>query len=321
IKIPGIADAKFKAWLESVFSSHTWDLNTQIELAIICALFAAGGLILAEAVGIALGKIVNKALALTVGLCWIPFCFLFLILNQQTELNSAGSMLILTSISGLGVYVGWQAINGNDKYAFVVNAAVAATSFWMKGTSFRGANLTDANFSEAKVKGVDFTDANLARTSWFHTKELELACVGESYLKSPQIRQLVITGLGQGKNFDDLSLRSINLSGANLADASFIGTDLSQANLQDANLSGAKLVKTQLEQTDFTGTCLTGACIQGWNITSSTKLDGVECDYIYTQLVTPDNPNPLRQPEDYSEIFTPGEFADFLQYMQSLHSR
>lgn len=320
-KISDVADPKFKAWLESIFSSKPFDLNTNIGLAIVCVLVAAVGLILAEAVGIALGKIVNKVLALTVGLCWIPIWFLFLILSPQTELNSAGSVLILTSIAGLGVYVGWQAINGNDKYAFVMNAAVAATSFWMKGTSFRGANLTDANFSEAKVKGVDFSDANLTRTSWFHTKELELAYVRESYFKSSQIRQLVITGWGQGKNFDDLSLRGLNLSGANLADASFIGTDLSYANLQDANLSGAKLVKTQLEQTNLTGACLTGAYIPDCNIISSTKLDGVECDYIYTQLQTQDNPNPLRYPRDYGEIFEPGEFADFVYYMQSLHSR
>lgn len=318
IKISDVADAKFQAWLESIFKSN-WDLNSNISLAIILALVAAVGLILAEAIGMALAMIVNRTLALTVGLCWIPL-WLFLILSE-TELNSAGSALIFISISGLGFYVGWQAIKGNKKYDFVVNAAVAATSFWMRGTSFRGANLTDADFSNAKLKSVDFSDANLTRTSWFHAKELNLACVGESYLKSPQIRELVTTGMGQGKNFDYLSVHGINLSGANLADASFTDTDLSQANLQDANLSGTKLVNTQLKQTDFTGACLTGACIQDWKITDSTKLDGIECDYIYTRLVTPDNPNPLRHPEDYDEIFDPGEFADFVRYMQSLHNR
>ena len=109
-----------------------------------------------------------------------------------------------------------------------------------------------------------------------------------------------------------MSLHGINLSGANLEDASFIGTDLSQANLQDANLSSAKLVNTQLEQADFTGVCLTGACIEGWKIAHSTKLDGVECDYIYTRLTTPNNPNPYRQPEDHQKTFEPGDFADFV---------
>ncbi|BAY43397.1 response regulator receiver modulated translation initiation factor IF-2 [Scytonema sp. HK-05] len=312
-----IPDGKFKVWLETAFNGN---VNTAIDSAIIVSLVGTVGLILAEAIGMALANIVSKASALTVGLCGLLFWFLFLI-QAQTELSSSGSVLILLSIAGLGVYVGWQAINRNEKYAFVVNAAVAAISFWMKGTSFRGANLTDANFSEAKVKGVDFSDANLTRTSWFHAKELELAHVGESYLKSPQIRQLVIKRLGQGKNFDDLSLRGLNLSEVDLVDASFIGTDLSYTNLQDANLSGAKLIETQLEQTDLTGACLTGAYIQDCNITSSTKLDGVECDYIYIPSVTPDNLNLCRQPEDYGEIFEPGEFADFVvQYMESLHS-
>ncbi|MEM1393620.1 MAG: pentapeptide repeat-containing protein [Cyanobacteria bacterium P01_C01_bin.38] len=317
IKISDVADDSFRAWLESIFS-YNWDLNNYINVAIILALVAAVGLILAEAIAMALAMIVNRTLALTVGLCWIPL-WLFLILSE-TELNSAGSALIFISISGLGFYVGWQAINGNKKYAFIVNAAVAATSFWMRGTSFRGANLTDADFSNAKLKNVDFSDANLTRTSWFHARELNLACVGESYLKSPQIRELVTTGMGQGKNFDYLSLRGLNLSSTNLEDASFIGADLSEANLQDANLSGAKLVNTQLKQADFTGACLTGACIQDWKIARSTKLDGVECDYIYTRLTTPDNPNPCRHPEDYQKTFEPGDFADFIQYIESLRS-
>ena len=317
IKISDVADDSFRTWLESIFSNNN-DLNSNITFAITSALVAAVGLILAEAIAMALAMIVNRTLALTVGLSWIPL-WLFLILSE-TGLNSPGIVLIFISIAGLGLYVGWQAINGNKKYAFVVNAAVAATSFWMRGTSFRGANLTDADFSNAKLKSVDFSDANLTRTSWFNARELNLACVGESYLKSPQIKELVTTEMGQGKNFDYLSLRGLNLSGANLEDASFIGSDLSQANLQDANLSGAKLVKTQLEQADFSGACLTGACIEGWKITHSTKLDGVECDYIYTRLTTADNPNPCRQPEDYQKIFEPGDFADFVQYIESLRS-
>jgi uncharacterized protein YjbI with pentapeptide repeats len=311
-----ISDRKFKAWLEAIYNNH--DVNSAIFWAIIIALVGTVGLILAKAIGMALANIVSRALALTVGLYWLLFWFLFLIFSE-TEFRSAGSVLILLSIAGLGVYVGWQAIKGNEKYTFVLNAAVAATSFWMKGTSFRGANLTDADFSEAKVKCVDFSDANLTRTSWFHTKEIKSAYVGDSYLKSLQIRQLLITGIGQSKKFDNLSLRGINLSGANLQDASFIGSDLSDANLQDANLSGVKLVKTQLEQTDFTGACLTGAYIQDCNITSSTKLDGVECDYIYTQWDTPNNPDRRRQPEDHQKNFEPGDFADCVKYMTSLH--
>ncbi|MBV6628017.1 MAG: pentapeptide repeat-containing protein [Rivularia sp. (in: Bacteria)] len=309
--------AKLDAWF--AIYNYNYELNNLIVQDIILALVAAIGSILAEAIGMALAMIVNRTLALTVSLCCIPIWFLFLI-RSGTGLDSAGSTLILISIAGLGFYVGWQAIKGNEKYAFVVNATVAATSFWMRGTSFRGANLTDADFSDATLKGVDFSDANLTRTSWFHAKELNLACVGESYLKSPKIKELMTTGLGQDKNFDYLSLKGLNLSGANLEDASFIGADLSQANLQDANLCGAKLVKTQLEQADFTGACLTGACIQDWKIARSTKLDGVECDYIYTRLTTPDNPNPCRQPEDYQKTFEPGDFADFVQYIESLRS-
>lgn len=309
--ISDIADPKFKAWLESVLTSTQFELDKHIILAISIALFATVGFILLEAVGMAVAMLVNKTLAVTVGLSWIPIWLIFLILSE-TELSSAGSLLILTSMAGLGFYVGWQAINGSDKYAFVLNTAVATTSLCLKSTSFQGADLRNANFYNTTLKCVDFSDANLKHTSWFQAKKLEFAYLGITNLQSPKIRKLVIAGLGQGQNFDHLCLSGLNLSGADLAEASFIGTNLSGTNLQNANLSGAKLIRANLEQTDLTGACLTGACIQDWKINTVTKLDGVECDYIYTNLATSNNPNPHRQPENYQRIFEPGEFADFI---------
>ena len=136
---------------------------------------------------------------------------------------------------------------------------------------------------------------------------------GTSYLQHPYIRQLLTTRLGQDKNFDRLDLRGINLKAAFLTDASFIGTDLSEACLQDADLSRAKLVQTQLDATDFTGATLTGAYIEDWNITNETNFRGVRCEYVYMRLPTKENPNPLRKPDNEAEVFTDGEFGDFIQ--------
>jgi uncharacterized protein YjbI with pentapeptide repeats len=128
----------------------------------------------------------------------------------------------------------------------------------------------------------------------------------------------VTTGKGQDKNFDRLDLRGINLCGVNLVDvnlvdASFVAADLSEANLQNANLSRAKLVQTQLDRTDLTGACLTGAYIEDWGITNETKLDRVECEYVYMRLPTKDNPDPHRKPDNREEIFKVGEFGDFIK--------
>jgi len=198
-------------------------------------------------------------------------------------------------------YIAWQAMKGDEKYALVRNVAVAFAA--IGGTSFRDANLTDANFTSAQLKSTDLRQAELARTCFHKTKLLDRVRPGSSYLKHPEIRQLILTGQGQNKDFHRLYLRGINLKKALLTDASFTGTDLSEACLQDADLSRAKLVKTQLRNTDFTGANLTGAYIEDWNITHKTNFRNVRCEYVYMRCPTKENPNPLRKPDNNNEVF------------------
>jgi uncharacterized protein YjbI with pentapeptide repeats len=136
---------------------------------------------------------------------------------------------------------------------------------------------------------------------------LDRVRAGTTYLKHSKLRQVLITGQGQEKVFDNFDLREVHLKGANLADASFISADLSKANLQDADLSRAKLVQTQLDGTDFTGSTLTGAYIEDWGITNKTKFTGVRCEYVYMKLPTRDNPEPLRKPDNRQDVFADGE--------------
>lgn len=211
---------------------------------------------------------------------------------------------------GLGGFLAWRAMIGDYRDAEIRSFAIAFAA--LRGTSFRGADLTEANFTSARLKSTDFRQANLTRVRWYGAKMLNRVRAGNSYLQSDQIRQWLI-GKGIDKNFDRQDLRSINLQGADLTDASFIGADLSEANLQGANLSRAKLVQTQLDETDLTGAILTGACIEDWNITSHTKLDNVKCEYIFMRLPTKDNPEPRRKPDNRSEVFKDNDFADFIK--------
>ncbi|MHC5825600.1 MAG: pentapeptide repeat-containing protein, partial [Nostoc sp.] len=210
-----------------------------------------------------------------------------------------------------GAYIGWRAMKGDEKYAIIRNMAVAFAAFG--GTSFRSADLTDANFTATTLKSTDFRKAILTRTCFNKTKKLDLVRPGTTYLQKAQLRQLLITGQGTEKNFERQDLRGVNFQGANLVDASFIGADLSQANLQDADLSRVKLVQAQLNGTDFTGATLTGAYIQDWGITIDTKFDGVKCEYVYMRLPTKENPDPLRKPDNNKEVFADGEFGDFIK--------
>ncbi|MEM1395213.1 MAG: pentapeptide repeat-containing protein [Cyanobacteria bacterium P01_H01_bin.150] len=223
----------------------------------------------------------------------------------------AGAGTLAAAGAFVSVYIAWQVIKSDEKHTLVRNIAVAFAA--IGGTSFRGADLTDANFIATRLKSTDFRNAKLICTCFQNTKLLDRVRPGNSYLKHPEIRQLILTGQAQDKNFDRFILRGINLKGALLTDTSFNHTDLSRACLEDADLSRAKLVKTQLDYTDFTGATLTGAYIQNWNITHDTNFRGVKCEYVYMRLPTKENPNPLRKPDNNAELFADGEFGDFIQ--------
>ncbi len=209
------------------------------------------------------------------------------------------------------IYAGWRAVVGDEKYDLIRKIAIAFAA--TGGTSFHNTDLTNANFTGATLKNTDFRGSKLTRTFFYKTNKLDLVRPGITYLQYAQLRQLLVTGQGQDKDFARQDLRGVNLQGANLVDASFIGADLSQANLQDADLSRGKLVQAQLNGTDLTGAILTGAYIQDWGITTDTKFDGVRCEYVYMRLPTKENPDPLRKPDNNKEVFADGEFGDFIQ--------
>jgi uncharacterized protein YjbI with pentapeptide repeats len=215
------------------------------------------------------------------------------------------------ALTSIGSYIARKGFAGEPKFSFVRSIIVVFGA--IGGTNFRGADLIDANFTKAILTSTNLGDANITRTCWLNAQKLERARVGDSYLKYPQVRNLVVTGVGENQNFDDLSLQGINLLGANLADTSFVRTNLNQANLQDTNLSRAKLVQTQLDGADLTWATLTGATIEDWGITSHTKLHGVRCEYVFMRLPTKENPNPHRKPDNWKEKFEDGDFADFIK--------
>ncbi|MDJ0696485.1 pentapeptide repeat-containing protein [Mastigocoleus sp. MO_188.B34] len=225
----------------------------------------------------------------------------------------AGAIVVILAIVGaiISSLIAYQAIKENDKYTLVRNFAVAFAA--IGGTSFRAADLTDANFTSAQLKSTDLRGAKLIRTCFNKTKLLNRVRPGTSYLQHPQICKLLSTRQGQDKNFDRLDLRGINLKAALLTDVSFIGADLSEACLQDADLSRAQLVQTQLDRTDFTGAILTGAYIEDWGITNETRFHEVRCEYVHMRFPTTENPDPWRKPNNKEEVFADGEFSDFIK--------
>jgi uncharacterized protein YjbI with pentapeptide repeats len=225
----------------------------------------------------------------------------------------AVTLAVTLAFAALSIYMAWRAAKGDEKFALLGTFGVTFGA--IGGTSFRGADLTAANFTEATLKSTRLMQATLLHVCWSNAKKLDRARTGDSYLKYAQVLQLATVLQGQGQNFDRLNLSGVNLKGANLQDASFVGADLSQANLQNVDLSRAVLKQTQLDGTDLTNVNLTGACIEDWGITSETKLNRIQCRYVFMRYVTPNvlDQNRRRKPDNWEEEFEDGDFADFIQ--------
>jgi uncharacterized protein YjbI with pentapeptide repeats len=231
-------------------------------------------------------------------------------LTSHTPVALTISAAVALILVGQGIYISRRVIAGDKNYFLI--PIIATTLASLGGTRFRGADLSDANFTEANLKSVDFRGAVIKRTCWFQAGNVDRARLQGTYLEFLPVQKLVINKSAQGQNYDHLDLRGLNLEGAKLQDASFIGTDFNESNLKYADLRGAKLVKAQLYQTDLTGAHLTGAYIQDWGISTETNLSGITCEYIYMRLPTRDDPDPSRKPDNRQENFKAGDFADFI---------
>ncbi|MEG4595188.1 pentapeptide repeat-containing protein [Microcoleus sp. F8_C2] len=262
---------------------------------------------------------------------------------------------VAAAVVVLGIYIAWRTLAGDEKYAFVrtISVICAATG----GTSFRDADLTDADFTQATLKSTNFIGATLTRTNWFHAKKLDRARVGDSILANPAVQDLLINREGRNKSFIRMNLKGAYLEQADLRGADFTdanlnqatlkkayldqvehqptklvranlrGADLIEANLSYANLKEADIVEatfqganlewtnltlTQAIGTDFTNAQMTGACVEAWNIENSTKLDNVDCRFIYL-LEQPREGTDDRERRPSSGEFKPGEFTKLFE--------
>ncbi|NEO34456.1 MAG: pentapeptide repeat-containing protein [Symploca sp. SIO3C6] len=210
----------------------------------------------------------------------------------------------------LGADIGWRGLAEDKKHSWVRPFAIAFAA--TGGTSFYNANLTEADFTGARLKSTDLRKANLTRTCWREATKLDRARVGDSIISNTAVRELLTSGNGKEKSYVKIDLRGANLARINLSCANLKYADLSEANLQQANLEWANLTETNAVEADFTEARLTGACLEAWNIDSNTKLEQVDCRFVYLL----ENPKPgtddsERRPS--SGEFQPGEFTKLFQ--------
>ncbi|MEG4105375.1 pentapeptide repeat-containing protein [Microcoleus sp. S13_C5] len=218
-----------------------------------------------------------------------------------------GAAAATGAMAGLGIYVAWRALAGDEKHALIRTVAIAFAA--TGGTSFRNADLTDANFTEATLKSTDFRTANLTRTCFHKTEKLDRARVGNSILADTHVRQLLITRDGYNKSYVGTDFQGANLTGVDLNKANLKQANVSEATLHQANLEFANLTETQALATDFTEAYFTGACLEAWNIDATTKLDRVDCRFVFLlEYPKPGTDDRDRRPHHITKCFEPGDF-------------
>nr|WP_322721445.1 pentapeptide repeat-containing protein [Nostoc sp. ChiQUE02]MDZ8234545.1 pentapeptide repeat-containing protein [Nostoc sp. ChiQUE02] len=172
--------------------------------------------------------------------------------------------------------------------------------------NFSGVNLSETDFSMANLSGADLSKAKLSGFSLFSFNDGEEDFYEENFsraiLSKANLSGANLSGLDlSGFDLSEANLRGTNLSGANLS-----GLDLSGFDLSGANLSRANLSRTQALGTDFTGAEFTGACLEDWNINSATKLNDINCQYVYLK-------SDFQERRPSSGEFRSGEFTKLFQ--------
>lgn len=203
------------------------------------------------------------------------------------------------------------------------------------GVNLHGANLREADLSYSDLSYADLTEADLTQAdlghsvcilanfshAYLHEANFILADLSEANFfeadlsrASLQSSQLFMANLASA-HLDQAYLSEANLFMSILAKADLSGASLSYSNLSRADLTGAILIATEAHATDFTEAIFTEACLQDWNINSETKLEKVECDYVYLRVEWYEEDEEIkgnfleRRPSDPSQKFAPGEFT------------
>ncbi|MHC5855163.1 pentapeptide repeat-containing protein [Nostoc sp.] len=147
-------------------------------------------------------------------------------------------------------------------------------------------NLFEANLSMTDLIGANLSRVNLSGANLSRAKLEKVNFMGAELFMA--------------------YLSGANLSMANLSKANLSMANLSMAELIGANLSMANLSRTQALGTDFTGAKFTATCLEDWHINSATKLDNIDCQYVYLKSYKQE-----RRPS--SGEFRLGEFTKLFQ--------
>ena len=219
----------------------------------------------------------------------------------------------------LSFYIGRQVRKEDEKFAIVRLFGLALSA--LGGTSFCGADLTGATFSQALLKSTNFANSRQRKTIFTHVcwqgaDKLDRARLGSAVLRNRRVRILLTTPeKGYKQDFTDANLRGANLNGVTLEQAILRRAVLSNALLRGAVLENAILTEAQAVNADFTGAHLTGATLEAWNIDSTTTLKNIDCRHVFLRETPDARGSRERRPHNPDKDFQPGDFEKFFKEM------
>jgi uncharacterized protein YjbI with pentapeptide repeats len=203
-------------------------------------------------------------------------------------------------------------INGKPKktFEFLRNWALAFSTWG--STSFYNLDLSDIDFTGAKLANTDLRARKFYRTRFKNVEGLERARVDNRYfdLDQPKVQMLLTDGYCEEKDFSGINLQGAYLQAAIIREYDFTNANLSGANLSGADLKDNIFVQADVTGVDFTEANLTGICLENWNINSQTCFTNVKCDYIFRNLDSRGKPT-NRHPREGN--FNPREFESLYQ--------
>lgn len=206
----------------------------------------------------------------------------------------------------------------SEHFTFLRSWAIAIGSWG--GTSFYNLDLSNVNFTGAKLANTDLRAKKLYRTCFQGVTGLERARVDNQYLdlENPKVQKLLNLTFGyrKDKDFSHINLQGAYLQNAIMQKFQLIETNLTGADLQGADLRGSIFVRTQVTGVDFTGANLTGICIEDLSVNSQTCFTGVQCKYIYRKL--DENGKPTDRYPPKGRNFETGEFESLYQQVGNI---
>lgn len=145
------------AFIVAIVNSAFVPIAGAIAIAIVIDFSVAALTMVAAVVGIMAYEVVNLKIARIVA-AGFAIAFTFTLLLSRT---SVSGIAIAMTVMILSAYVGWRTLRRREEIR-----SLGGTLFARWGTSFRDADLTGADFSQAILKNTDFRRATLTNIRW-----------------------------------------------------------------------------------------------------------------------------------------------------------